>query len=76
MSLHRDSVVEYAYSIPGLTNTDTLFAALHSSSDARAVERCESLISEFSNPASPRPRQSRMLRRLKTMIKLLAQQQE
>ena len=71
MALHRDSVLEYAHSIPGLAGNDILFAALHSSLDARAVERCETLLSESGRSAAAHTRQCQMLRRLKTMIKLL-----
>lgn len=71
MSIGFESVLEYAHSIPGLAKYDCLFSALHGGSHQRALERCDRLLSEHSNVPTG-VRQQRMLRRLRTMIKLLS----
>jgi hypothetical protein len=76
MSLGRESVVQYARSIPGISRKDSLFAALNCTSLARAIERCDLLLSDMSSVPSGGARQVRMLRRLRTMIKLLGQQEQ
>lgn len=71
MPLTQESVLEYALSIPGLARKDNLFAALYRNSYTRALERCDLLLSENSSVPSAGARQVRMLRRLRTMIKLV-----
>jgi hypothetical protein len=74
--LTQEAVLEYAHSIPGLARNDHLFAALYRNSFLRALERCDLLLSEVSSVPSGGARQVRMLRRLRTMVRLLSEQQE
>jgi hypothetical protein len=73
--LNQETVLEYAHRIPGLARNDNLFAALYRNSHMRALERCDLLLSEVSSVPITGVRQVRMLRRLRTMIKLLSEQE-